>query len=52
MQGTSLNVQFMLAVCPSGLSYSVGNVLLPSSVYAQSNVFLCALSLYDITVIC
>ena len=52
MQGTSLNVQFMLAVCPSGLSYSVGNVLLPSSVYAQSNVFLCALSLYNITVIC
>ena len=51
MQGTSLNVQFKLAVCPSGLSYSVGNVLLPSSVYAQSNVFLCALSLYNITVI-
>ena len=51
MQGTSLNVKFMLAVCPSGLSYSVGNGLLPSSVYAQSNVFLCALSLYNITVI-
>ena len=39
----------MLAVCPSGLSYSVGNVLLPSSVYAQSNAFLCELSLYNIT---
>ncbi len=52
MQGTSLNVKFKLAVCPSGLSYSVGNGLLPSSVYAQSNVFLCALSLYNITVIC
>ena len=33
MQGTPLNVKFKLAVCPSGLSYSV------SSVYAQSNVF-------------
>ena len=50
MQGTSLNVKFKLAVCPSGLSYSVGNALLPSSVYAQSNVFLCALSQYNITV--
>ena len=46
----SLNVKFKLAVCPSGLSYSVGNALLPSSVYAQSNVFFCALSQYNITV--
>ena len=52
MQGTPLNGKFKLAVCPSGLLYSVGNGLLPSSVYAQSNVFLCALSLYNITVIC
>ena len=39
MQGTSLNVKFKLEVCPSGLSYSVRSGLLPSSVYAQSNVF-------------
>ena len=32
MQETSLNVKFKLAVCPSGLSYSVCNGLLPSSV--------------------
>ena len=43
MQGTPLNVKFKLAVCPSGLSHSVGNGLLPLSVYAQSTVFLCAL---------
>ena len=47
MQGTSLNVKFKLAVCPSGLSYSVGNGLglLPSSVYAQSNVFVCIIAI-------
>ena len=39
MQGTPLNVKFKLAVCPSGLrTVRVGNGLLPSSVYAQSNV--------------
>ena len=39
MQGTPLNFKFKLAVCPIGLLYSFGNGLLPSSVYAQSNVF-------------
>ena len=52
MQGTPLNVKFKLAVCPNGRSSRVDNGLFPSSVYAQSNVFLCALSLYNITVIC
>ena len=32
IQETSLNIKFKLAVCPSGLSYSVCNWLLPSSV--------------------
>ena len=49
MQGTSLKVKFKLAICPSGLSYSVGNGLLPSSVYAQLNMFCVH---YRCTVIC
>ena len=52
MLGTPLIVKFKLAVCPGGLLYTFGNGLLPYLVYAQSNAFLCALSLYTITVMC
>ena len=51
MQGTSLNVKFKLAVCPSGLSYSVWYWVTPFFRLCTVKCILCALSLYNITVI-